>query len=128
MEKKQFKSDKVSNDVEMEVREYTNLPILLTKDKFPDNHLFVVRGKHCEFTECTNTVFVYIYDNEKTVNSHDELVKQNEMLKKALNTILNLGRPNGDYAAAFSKTKTIANNALNTLTVKEDGNNEAKAL
>jgi len=62
------------------------------------------------------------------VNSYDELVKQNEMLKKALNTILNLGRPNGDYAAAFSKTKTIANNALNTLTVKEDGNNEAKAL
>jgi len=62
------------------------------------------------------------------VNSYDELVKQNKMLKQALNTILNLGRPNGDYAAAFSKTKTIANNALNTLTVKEDGNNEAKAL
>ena len=62
------------------------------------------------------------------VNSYDELVKQNERLKQALNTILNLGRPNGDYAAAFSKTKTIANNALNTLTVKEDGNNEAKAL
>jgi len=60
--------------------------------------------------------------------NYDALKEENERLKQALNTILNLGRPNGDYAAAFSKTKTIANNALNTLTVKEDGNNEAKAL
>ena len=66
--------------------------------------------------------------NKELISNYDALKEENKRLKQALNTILNLGRPNGDYATAFSKTKTIANNALNTLTVTEDGNNEAKAL
>jgi len=48
-------------EVLAEVREYTNLPIILTDTEFPSNHLFCKRGKYCEFTELSKYVEVYVY-------------------------------------------------------------------
>lgn len=48
-------------EVLAEVREYTNLPIMLTDFEFAPNHLFCVRGKYCEFTELSKVVQVYVY-------------------------------------------------------------------
>ena len=54
-------SEKVSPHIVAEVREYTDLPIMLIDEPFAKNHLFCVRGKHCEFAEYQNFVHVYIY-------------------------------------------------------------------
>ena len=57
---KYFISDELIKEVEKEVLEYSNDPIMYTDNPIPSNHLFAVRGKLCDFYQITEYVVVYI--------------------------------------------------------------------
>jgi len=43
-----------------EIREYSDAQIVFNEYPIPNNHLFVVRGKHCDFYETSTHVCAYL--------------------------------------------------------------------
>lgn len=70
-------------EVLAEVREYTDLPIMLTDWEFAPNHLFCVRGKYCEFTELSKVVQVYVYPTYQK-DKHTKRFGQKTLAEKYL--------------------------------------------
>lgn len=61
------------NNAEKEVRQYSDMEIIITDTPIPSNHLFAVRGEFCDFYETSKYVTVYLKPNYKTLNLKTDL-------------------------------------------------------
>ena len=111
----------VSPEVLAEIREYTNLPIMLTIHPFPDNHSFAVRGKHCDFTELTKYVEVYLHPtpgNEQRSQIWPEKITAAEVeagVKWSFAVCFEIARRYNEYKEATETEVTRLKDLLNSL-------------
>lgn len=56
-----------------EIRQYSDMEIIVTDTPIPNNHLFAVRGEFCDFYETSKYVMAYLKPNYKTLNLKTDL-------------------------------------------------------
>jgi hypothetical protein len=61
------------NNAEKEIRQYSDMEIIVTDTPIPNNHLFAVRGEFCDFYETSKYVMAYLKPNYKTLNLKTDL-------------------------------------------------------
>jgi hypothetical protein len=90
---------------EAEVREYSDAPIIYLDSPIPKNHLFAVRGEHCDFYETSKYVMVYLKpDVQKLQKKLERLEARYEKAKeRSLQTFRNLG-----WGAGMRRTKLVS--------------------